>query len=616
MFDLFPLPQTFNDYVLEEGLVTETHDLRESQDESNNSVHSHSSERDEETSSDHEPQVLRRNPPQPEICQKKLQDYVTYASRYPITHNFSALSSTHAAFLSALDKHCEPRTFQEAALLPQWKQAMAEELKALEKNHTWSLVQLPSGKKAIGSRWIYKIKFRADGSIERHKARLVARGFTQTFGVDYKETFAPIAKMNTVRVSLSVAFNCGWSLYQMDVKNAFLHGELQEEVYMQPPPGYDCLKGNMVCKLHKEIYGLKQSPRAWYAKLNSVLEKIGFMCSNADSSLFVRTGINGKLMVLIYVDDLIITGDNVTEIAALKLSLHQTFAIKDLGRLKYFLGIEMATSSKGLFLHQQKYVMDLLKEEKMLDCKPATTPVDCKLKLDMDGEAVHDVRHYQRLVGRLIYLTITRPDITYAVSMVSQFMHSPIVHHLNIVKRILRYLKGSIGRGIIMHNNHSTIISGYTDADWAGNAIDRKSKIGHCTFVGGNLVTWKSKKQQVVARSSVEAEYRAMAVTACELIWLKGLLSDLGFPSPTPMSLMCDNQAAIHIAANPVFHERTKHIEVDCHFIRTQVQTQVIRTVFTRSHAQLADLFTKALSSVQLHRLLGKLGSINLLDPA
>ncbi|KAM1401398.1 hypothetical protein ACFX1X_028606 [Malus domestica] len=493
---------------------------------------------------------------------------------------------------------------------------MADELSALEENKTWSLVQLPPGKKAVGSRWIYKIKFKADGSIERHKARLVARGFTQTFGVDYKETFAPVAKMNSVRVLLSVAINCGWTLYQMDVKNAFLQGELQEEVYMQPPPGFDGIKGNMVCKLHKAIYGLKQSPRAWYAKLSSVLEKAGFLRSNADSSLFVKTGTSGKLVVLIYVDDLIITGDNVAEIEALKVSLCQTVAIKDLGKLKYFLGIEMATSSKGLFLHQRKYVLDLLQEAKMLDCKPAITPVDSKLRLNTDGEAMHNVSYYQQLVGKLIYLTITRPDITYAVSLVSQFMHSPTVDHLNMVKRVLRYLRGSIGQGIIMRNNNSTAISGYTDADWAGNALDRKSTTGYCTFVGGNLVTWKSKKQHVIARSSAEDEYRAMAATACELIWLKGLLSDLGFTSTTPMSLMCDNQAAIHIAANPVFHERTKHIEVDCHFVRAQVQTQVIQTIFTRSHDQLADLFTKALTSTPFHRFLGKLGSINLLDPA
>ncbi|KAM1792893.1 hypothetical protein ACFX12_036703 [Malus domestica] len=422
--------------------------------------------------------------------------------------------------------------------------------------------------------------------------------------------------MNTVRVLLSVAVNSGWSLYQMDVKNAFLHGELQEEVYMQPPPGYIQAQNGMVCKLHKAIDGLKQSPRAWYAKLSSVLERAGFLRSNADSSLFVRTGMRGRLMILIYVDDLIITGESETEIAALKQSLQETFAIKDLGRLKYFLGIEMATSSKGLFLNQRKYVTDLLKETNLLDCKPATSPIDSKLKLTMYGEALHNVSYYQRLVGKLIYLTITRPDITYAVGIVSQFMHSPTVDHLNIVKRILRYLKGSIGRGILMQNNQSTSISGYTDADWAGNAIDRRSTTGYCTFVGGNIVTWKSKKQQVIARSSAEAEYRAMAATACELIWLKGLLSDLGFHCSNSIPLMCDNQAAMHIAANPVFHERTKHIEVDCHFVRSPVQSQVLHTVFTRSYDQLADLFTKALPSAQFHRLLGKLGSINPLDPA
>ncbi|KAM1278430.1 hypothetical protein ACFX2J_030451 [Malus domestica] len=327
----------------------------------------------------------------------------------------------------------------------------------------------------------------------------------------------------------------------MDVKNAFLHGELQEEVYMQPPSGYDVIKGNMICKLHKAIYGLKQSPKAWYAMLNSVLEKAGFLRSNADSSLFVRTNTSGKLVVLIYVDDLIITRDSAAEIEALKLSLLQTFAIKDLGKLKYFLGIEMATSSKRLFLHQRKYVLDLLQEAKMLDCKPAITPVNSKLKLNTDGEAMHDVSYYQRLVGKLIYLTITRHVITYVVSLASQFMHSPMVDHLNIVKRVLCYLKGSIGQGIIMPNNNSTAISGYTDADWAKNALDRKSTMGYCTFVGGNLVTWKSKKQHDIACSSAEAEYRAVAAIACELMWLKGLLSDLGFTSTTLMSLMCDN---------------------------------------------------------------------------
>ncbi|KAK9941249.1 hypothetical protein M0R45_017863 [Rubus argutus] len=314
---------------------------------------------------------------------------------------------------------------------------------------------------------------------------------------------------------------------------------------MKLPPGHpQSQEPNMVCKLHKAIYGLKQSPRAWYAKLSYVLEEVGFHRSNVDSSLFVRIGSTSKLVVLIYVDDLIVTGDNVEEINILKQSLQRKFAIKDLGPLKYFLGIEMTTSHK------------------------ATSPLDSKFHLDVSSDPLLEVSSYQRLVGKLIYLTITRPDITYAVSIVSQFMHSPTMAHLHIVKHILRYLKGSVGRGILMKNNGNTEIMGYTYADWAGNTLDRKSTTGFCTFVGGNLVTWRSKKQTVVARSSAEAEYRAMASTSCELIWLKGLLSNLGFPSNQSMSLFCDNQAAMHIASNPVFHERTKHIEVDCHYVR------------------------------------------------
>ncbi|KAB2614533.1 hypothetical protein D8674_039240 [Pyrus ussuriensis x Pyrus communis] len=482
----------------------------------------------------------------------RLQDFVTYKPRHPLSNymSYHKLSPKHTAFLCTISEHVEPQSFQEANQSPVWQQAIIE--------------KLPKGKKTVGCRWIYKVKFNSDGSIERHKARLVARGFTQTFDVDYKETFAPVAKMNSVRVLLSVAVNKGWPMYQMDVKNAFLH--------------------------------------AWYAKLSSVLTTVGFKRSNADSSLFVRTGTAGKLVVLVYVDDLIITGDNTDEITKLKHSLQQRFAIKDLGILRYFLGIEMATSHKGFFLSQRKYVLDLLKEANMSDAKPIHTPLDMKLKLSLEGQPLPNISYYQRLVGKLIYLTITRPDIAYS--------------HFNLVKRLLRYLKGSVGRGIIMEKNESTEITGYCDADWAGNSIDRKSTTGYCTFVGGNLVTWKSKKQAVVARSSTEAEYRAMASTACELIWLKGLLCDLGVFTPQSMSLFCDNQAAMHIASNPVFHERTKHIEVDCHYVRAQVQSQVIKTHFVKSYDQLADLFTKPLASPQFQRLLGKLGSINLLDPA
>ncbi|XP_068319446.1 uncharacterized mitochondrial protein AtMg00810-like [Pyrus communis] len=380
--------------------------------------------------------------------------------------------------------------------------------------------------------------------------------------------------MNLVKALLSVAVIKEWSMYQIDVKNAFLHGDLEEEVYMKLLLGLpQSCDSQLVCKLHKAICGLKQSPRAWYAKLNSVLISAGFHRSNADSSMFMRSRTAGKLVVLMYVDDLIITGDSDEEIANLKQALQQQFDIKDLGLLKYFLGIEMASSHKGLFLNQQKYVLDLLKDAKMSDVKPAKTPLDSKLKFSLEGEPLPNAGYYQRLVGKLIYLTITWTDISYYMSIVSKFMHSTTFEHFNIVKRILRYLNESVGCGIVMKNNRSTQIMGYCDANWAGNSIDRKSTTGYCIFVGGNLVTWKSKKQAVVARSSVEAEYRSMTSTTCELVWLCKLLCDLGVFNSQSMPRYYDNQATMHIASNPLFHKRTKHIEVDSHYVCEQVQT-------------------------------------------
>jgi hypothetical protein len=402
----------------------------------------------------------------------------------------------------------------------------------------------------------------------------------------------------------------------MDVKNAFLHGDLKEEVYMSIPPGHPQeAKFGLVCKLKKAIYGLKQSPRAWYAKLSSVLMLNGLKRSNADPSLFVKRSNSGIVVVLIYVDDIVITGDDQNAISNLKILLHNRFAIKDLGTLKYFLGLEVAYSKNGIFLNQRKYVLDLLQETGKFGIKPSDTPTDSGGKLDDTGALLPDIGQFQRLVGRLIYLTITRPDLSYAVSLVSHFMHAPKAQHMQAVTRILQYLKGSPGRGIWMRKTGHNSITAYTDADWAGSPIDRRSTTGYCTFVGGNLVTWKSKKQSVVARSSAEAEYRAMASTTSEIIWLRALLQDLGYGSSLPTELFCDNQAAMHIASNPVFHERTKHIEVDCHFVRENVQANVIRTTFVPTTQQLADIFTKGLPALKFQEVLSKLGSIDIFAP-
>jgi Reverse transcriptase (RNA-dependent DNA polymerase) len=503
-----------------------------------------------------------------------IQDYISYKK----------VSPTYRYYLENIAHQTEPTTWEDANQHPVWQKAMNEELQTLEKNHTWDIVCLPKEKKHVGCKSVYKIKYNSNGTVERYKARLVAKGFTQTYSVDYQETFAPVAKMSTVRILLSVATNLGWNLFQMDVKNAFLQGVLNEKVYMTLPPGYNTtLDSSQACKLKKSIYGLKQSLRVWYAKLSFSLLKNNFIKRTTDSSMFIKHKHDCTTIILVYVDGIIITGNNNKEINLVKQYLKNGFDIKDLRKLSYFLEIEIAYSNKGLFLSQRKYTLDMLKETEKLGAKPANTPMETNTKLRLEeGELLSNIGQYQRLVGKLIYLTITRPDISFAVTMVSQFMHAPRTGHLSAIDRILRYLKCTPGQGIWMRKNRSNDVVGFSDADWAGSC-DRKSTTSFCTFVGGNLVTWKSKKQNVIARCSAEAEYRVMASTTSELIWIKHLLRDMKIEHAKPMQMYCDNQAARHIATNPVFHERTKHIEVDCHFVREKVQSGEITTPFVRS---------------------------------
>ncbi|RVW58055.1 Retrovirus-related Pol polyprotein from transposon RE1 [Vitis vinifera] len=325
--------------------------------------------------------------------------------------------------------------------------------------------------------------------------------------------------------------NLDWSsFHQLDVKNAFLNGDLEEEVYMDIPAGLETTSNfNKVCRLRKSLYGLKQSPRAWFERFT------------------------------------------------------KEFEIKDLGNLKYFLRMEIARSKKGIAVSQRKYVLDLLNETGMLGCKPAETPMDTTVKLEeSDGSAPVDKGRYQRLVGKLIYLSHTRPDIGFSVSVVSQFMNNPTEKHMTAVIRILRYLKMTPGKGLFFQRTTKKEIEIFSDADWAGSVTDRRSTSGYCSFVWGNLVTWRSKKQSVVTRSSAEAEFRAMAQGICEGIWLNRLLEELRVPLKHPMVLYYDNQAAISIAKNPVHHDRTKHVEIDRHFIKEKIEEGVFKVATLR----------------------------------
>ncbi|CAJ2650750.1 unnamed protein product [Trifolium pratense] len=524
---------------------------------------------------------------------------------------YSTYSTSFASFLTSIHSLSEPSSYKEAVLDPLWQKAMEEELAALHKTNTWDIVPLPPGKRAIGARWVYKIKTKSDGSVERYKARLVAKGFSQQYGMDYEETFAPVAKMTTIRTLIVVASVRQWPISQMDVKNAFLNGDLLEEVYMVPPSGVSHNPGE-VCKLKKALYGLKQAPRAWFEKFSAVIISLGFCSSDHDSALFVKTTSHGRIILSLYVDDMIITGDDVNGIDELKLQLAKRFEMKDLGPLRYFLGIEVAYSPRGYLLSQSKYIANILEQARLSDTRVVDSPLELNVKyVSSDGVPLPDPTLYRTLVGSLVYLTITRPDIAYAVHVVSQFVVSPTTVHWAAVLRILRYLRETQFQSLLFPSSYSLELRAYSDADWAGDPTDRKSTTGFCIFLGDSLISWKSKKQDIVSRSSTEAEYRAMASTTTEIVWLRWLLSDMGVPLSEPTPMYCDNKSAIQIAHNTVFHERTKHIEIDCHFTRHHLQHGTITLPFISSSLQIADLFTKTHSIKRFRFLIDKLSMLS-----
>ena len=397
----------------------------------------------------------------------------------------------------------------------------------------------------------------------------------------------------------------------MDVKSAFLNGYIEEEVYVEQPPGFESIEfPNHIFKLSKALYGLKQALRAWYERLSKFLIENNFVRGKVDTTLFTKEKDNELLIVQIYVDDIIFGSTNSFLCEEFSKIMQGEFEMSLMGELNYFLGLQIKQTKNGIFIHQTKYIKELLKKFGMDEAKPMGTPMSPSTKLDKDenGKDV-DQTKYRGMIGSLLYLTASRPDIMFSVCMCSRYQADPKESHLIAVKRIFRYLIGTSTMGLFYQTNNNFNLVGYSDADYAGCKIDRKSTSGTCQFLGYSLVSWSSKKQNSVALSTAEAEYVAIGNCCCQLLWMKQQLEDYGLKF-TKMPIYCDNTSAINLSKNPIQHSRTKHIEIRHHFLRDHVQKEDISIEYVHTDDQLADIFTKPLNEDRFCYIRHELGLI------
>jgi len=504
----------------------------------------------------------------------------------------------------------EPASYAEAKEYPAWRAVMEQELASVEQNSTWELVNLPAGHRPISLKWVFKLKKNKLGAVIKHKARLVAGGFVQQEGIDYDDAFAPVARMESVRVLLTLAAQEGWRVHHMDVKSAFLNGDLKEEVFEQQPPGCTVAgEEGKVYRLHKALYGLRQAPRAWNAKVDNTLKALGFQQSAHDAAMYERGSGRTVLLVGVYVDDLIITGAAEDEVEAFKAQM-KIFDMSDLGALSFYLGVEVHQHATRITLRQTHYAKRILELGGMEGCNPTNTPMEERLRLSKNSTtALVDPTHYRRLIGSLRYLVHTRPDLAYAVGFVSQFMEQPTVEHQGAVKQILRYLTGTLDFGLDYTKAlGGTRFIGYTDSDLAGDVDTSKSTSGSLFFLGSCLVSWHSIKQKVVALSSCEAEYIAASTATTQALWLSRLLAELLGRGVEVVELKMDSKSALALAKNPVFHEKSKHIRIKYHFLKSCLEDGTIKAEHLSTTDQLADILTKSLGKAKFQEMRGRIG--------
>jgi hypothetical protein len=455
---------------------------------------------------------------------------------------------------------------------PDWVLAMQEELNNFTRNEVWHLVPRPN-QNVVGTKWVFRNKQDEHGVVTRNKARLVAKGYSQVEALDFNETYAPVARLESIRILLAYATYHGFKLYQMNMKSAFLNGPIKEEVYVEQPPGFeDSEYPNHVYKLSKVLYGLKQAPRAWYECLRDFLITNGLKVGKADPTLFTKTVAKDLFVCQIYVDDIIFGSTNKSTCEEFSRIMIQKFEMSMMGELKYFLGFQIKQLQEGTFISQTKYIQDILKKFGMKDDKPIKTPMGTNGHLDLNrgGKSV-DQKVYRSMIGYLLYLCASRPDIMLSVCMCARFQADPKEVHLRAIKRIMRYLVYTPKFALWYPKGSTFDLIGYSNAHWAGCKIDRKSTSGTCQFLGRSLVSWASKKQNSVALSTTEAEYIAVGHCCAQLLWMRQAIRDYGYKL-SKVPLLCDNESAIRMADNPVEDNRTKHIDIRYHFLRDHQQ--------------------------------------------
>jgi transposase InsO family protein len=519
-------------------------------------------------------------------------------------------SAFERAFAAVGRTQADPQTLKEALSRPdaeEWIAACEKEMDSLLENGTWELVRLPPGKKAVASKWVFRVKHKPDGSVERHKARLVAKGFSQIPGIDFFETFASTTKWAALRAVLALAALEDLEMESVDISSAFLNGDMDAEVYMQQPEGFVQKGREWVCRLLKSLYGLKQASRLWQQKLDEVLSELGFSRIQSDASIWVWSNGTCRVIIPVYVDDMTIVSKDKSQVARVKVHLQKHFKLRDLGPTTWLLGVEIARdrSQRKLTMSQRQYIVDMLERHQMSDCHPVRTPMNpgCKLSKDDSPLSKQEAEYvakfnYPAAVGELLYLAgATRPDIARTVSYLCRFNSCPRKEHCDAVKHLWRYLQGTKDLKLTYAPSASPdLFVTYTDADHGGCADSGKSTSAYVVLMGTGAISWMSKLQPIVALSTTEAEYVAATSAGQEIIWLRNLLLELGFPCSAASPLLVDNQSAISVAKNPEHHGRMKHLDLRFFWLRGAVQRKQISVSYVPTADQVADLLTKALT--------------------